>query len=172
MPSAVPSAMERTGVRLSPHGQFGGISDGDPVGLFTFVISQLSQRRIAYLHLIEALGSEIGLSDDLHAGAVNNASLFRPAFDGPLISAAAYTPESAAATVKAGRADAVAFGRSFLANPDLPERIRRSAPLNPPVRATFYGGGAPRLHRLPVLRRLTERKQNGNDAGEKQGPCP
>ncbi len=134
--------MDRLGVRLSPHGQFGGISDGDPVGLFSYVIARLSERRIAYLHLIEALGSEIGLSDDLHARAVNNAALFRPLFDGPLISAAAYTPESAAATVKSGEADGVAFGRLFLANPDLPERIRKSAPLNAPDRATFYGGGA------------------------------
>ena len=134
--------MDRLGVRLSPHGQFGGICDSDPVGLFSYVIMELSRRRIAYLHLIEALGSEIGLSDELHAGAVNNAALFRPLFDGPLLSAAAYTPESACATIQAGQADAVAFGRMFLANPDLPERIRKSAPLNAADRATFYGGDA------------------------------
>jgi len=134
--------MDRLGVRLSPHGQFGGIRDSDPVALFSYVIARLSERRVAYLHLIEALGSEIGLSDGLHAGAVNNAALFRHLFGGPLISAAAYTPESARAVVGAGKADAVAFGRLFLANPDLPERIRESAPLNKPDRATFYGGGA------------------------------
>ena len=133
---------DRLGVRLSPYGEFGGISDSDPIGLFCYVITQLSQRRIAYLHLIEALGSEIGLSDDLHTGAVNNAALFRRLFNGPLLSAGANTPESAAATVQAGKADAVSFGRLFLANPDLPERIRKNAPLNQPVRATFYGGGA------------------------------
>ncbi|BDI32465.1 hypothetical protein CCAX7_45160 [Capsulimonas corticalis] len=142
---------DRVGVRLSPFGQFGGISDSDPRRLFSYVIAQLSQRRIAYLHLIEALGSEIGLSDDLHAGAVNNAALFRSHFNGPLISAAAYTPERAAETVDEGRADAIAFGRLFIANPDLPERIRRNAPLNPPVRATFYGGDAKGYTDYPTL---------------------
>ena len=134
--------MNRVGVRLSPYGQFGGISDSDPFGLFSFVIAELSRRRIAYLHLIEARGSEIGLSDDLHAGTINNAALFRPFFDGPLISAAAYTPQSAQESVEGGHADAIAFGRLFLANPDLPERIKQNAPLNTPNRATFYGGGA------------------------------
>lgn len=133
---------DRLGVRLSPFGQFGGIFDSDPRSLFTYVITQLNQRRIAYLHLIEARGSEIGFSDDLHADAVNNAALFRSVFDGPLLSAAAYTPESAALTVGAGKADAIAFGRLFLANPDLVERIKQNAPLNLPVRATFYGGSA------------------------------
>ncbi|MCW3060720.1 MAG: NADH:flavin oxidoreductase [Capsulimonas sp.] len=142
---------ERLGVRLSPYGQFGGISDSDPLSLFTYVITELSKRRIAYLHLIEALGSEIGLSDDLHVGAVNNATLFRSFFDGPLISAAAYTPESAAATIEAGHADAIAFGRLFIANPDLPERIQRNAPLNSPNRATFYGGGAEGYTDYPSL---------------------
>ena len=157
---------DHVGVRLSPHGQFGGISDSDPIGLFCYVITQLSERRIAYLHLIEALGSEIGLSDDLHAGAVNNAALFRAAFDGPLISAAAYTPERAAAMVAAGRADAIAFGRSFIANPDLPERIRKNAPLNPPIRATFYGGAAEGYTDYPTLPLLLK------DTSPKEPLCP
>ena len=133
---------DRCGVRLSPFGQYGGISDSDPLSLFTFVIAQLSKRRIAYLHLIEARGSEIGLSDELHEDAKNNAELFRSSFDGPLISAAAYTPETAARAIAENHADAIAFGRLFLANPDLVARIRESQPLNAFDRATFYGGGA------------------------------
>ena len=134
--------VDRLGVRLSPFGQYGGIHDSNPMELFSFVIKELSDRRIAYLHLVEARGSEIGLTDELHENAQNNAALFRSAFEGPLLSAAAYTPESAAEVIDKKHADAVAFGRLFVANPDLVERIRQNRPLNPPDRSTFYGGGA------------------------------
>jgi N-ethylmaleimide reductase len=133
---------DRLGVRLSPFGRYAGIHDSNPLDLFTYVIQDLSARKIAYLHLIEARGSEIGLTDELNNGALNNAALFRPAFSGPLITAAAYTPGSAAAALRLGHADAVAFGRSFVANPDLPERIRDGDPLTLFDRSTAYGGGA------------------------------
>jgi N-ethylmaleimide reductase len=133
---------DRLGVRLSPFGQYGGIHDSDPLALFTYVIQELSKRKIAYLHLIEARGSEMGLTDQLHANARNNAALFRPFFDGPLLSAAAYTPETAAEAIELKNADAIAFGRLFIANPDLVERMREDQPLNPADRSTFYGGGA------------------------------
>ncbi len=119
------------GVRLSPFGQYGGIHDSRPRELFNYAIDALSQRPVAYLHLIEARGSEIGLTDELHNGAVSNAQLFRARFHGPLISAGAYTPDSAAATLAKGDADAVAFGRLFIANPDLVERHRSRTPLEP-----------------------------------------
>jgi N-ethylmaleimide reductase len=131
---------DRVGVRLSPFGQYGGIHDSNARELFCFVIRALSKRRIAYLHLIEARGSEMGLTDELHEDAVNNAVLFRSVFDGPLLSAAAYTPESAALAIEQKHADAIAFGRLFIANPDLVERIRGNHPLNPSDRSTFYGG--------------------------------
>jgi N-ethylmaleimide reductase len=133
---------DRLGVRLSPFGQYGGIHDDDPLELFTFVIGELSKRKLAWLHLIEARGSEMGLTDELHENARNNAALFRSVFDGALLSAAAYTPESAAEAIAKRHADAIAFGRLFIANPDLVERIREHKPLNPADRATFYGGGA------------------------------
>jgi N-ethylmaleimide reductase len=134
--------VDRLGVRLSPFGQYGGIHDSNPQELFHFVIGELSKRRIAYLHLIEARGSEIGLTDDLHENAPNNAALFRSAFDGPLLSAAAYTADSAAEAIDKQQADAIVFGRLFIANPDLVERIKGNQPLNHPDRSTFYGGGA------------------------------
>jgi N-ethylmaleimide reductase len=133
---------DRLGVRLSPFGQYGGIYDSHPLELFTFVVTELSKRRIAYLHVIEGRGSEIGLTDELHADALNNAALFRPAFDGSFISAAAYLPASAAQAVENKHADAIAFGRLFIANPDLVRRIRENGPLNTFDRSTFYGGGA------------------------------
>jgi N-ethylmaleimide reductase len=131
---------DRLGVRLSPFGQYGGIHDSEPRELFTFVINQLDQCRLAYLHLIEARGSEIGLTDELHENAINNAVVFRSAFNGPLLSAAAYTPESAAAAIEQKHADAIVFGRLFIANPDLVERIKNNYPLNASDRSTFYGG--------------------------------
>jgi N-ethylmaleimide reductase len=121
---------DRVGVRLSPFGQYGGIRDSSPLELFTFVIEQLGKRRISYLHLIEAKGSEMGLTDVLHEDAVNNAALFREVFHGPLLSAAAYTPETAALAIEKNHADAIAFGRLFIANPDLVRRIKESKPLN------------------------------------------
>jgi N-ethylmaleimide reductase len=132
---------DRVGVRLSPFGQYGGIRDSNPLELFTHVIRELDKRRIAYLHLIEAKGSEMGLTDELHEDAVNNAALFREMFHGPLVSAAAYAPESAALAVENKHADAIAFGRLFIANPDLVRRIKESQPLNAHDRSTFYGGG-------------------------------
>jgi N-ethylmaleimide reductase len=140
------------GVRLSPYGQYGGILDSDPIALFTYVLRELSSRNIAYLHLIEARGSEIGITDVLHANAPDNAQLFRRAFSGPLISAGAYTPESGALAVDSGRADAIAFGRLFIANPDLVARIRQGAPLNTPDRSTFYGGAARGYTDYPTLK--------------------
>ena len=132
---------DRLGVRLSPFGQYGGIHDSDPTGLFTSTIQELNGRNVAYLHLIEGRGSEIGLGDALHEDAVDNAEFFRPYFDGCLISAAAYTPLSAASVLEEGNADAVAFGRHYISNPDLADRIASGVPLTPYDRSTFYGGG-------------------------------
>jgi len=141
----------RLGVRLSPYGQYGGILDSDPIALFTYVLRELSSRNIAYLHLIEARGSEMGITDVLHANAPDNAQLFRPAFSGPLISAGAYSPESGAIAIDNGRANAIAFGRLFIANPDLVARVREGAPLNRPDRSTFYGGDARGYTDYPML---------------------
>ena len=131
---------ERLGVRLSPFGQYGGICDSNPMRLFITIVEELNKRNLAYLHLIEGRGSEIGLGDALHEDALNNAKIFRPHFQGPLISAAAYTSSSASDTVRAGTADAIAFGRLFISNPDLVERIAADRPLSPYDRSTFYGG--------------------------------
>jgi N-ethylmaleimide reductase len=134
--------VDRIGVRLSPFGRYGGISESDPIGLFHHAIEALSHRKIAYLHLIEATASEIGVSDQLHADAPNNLALFRRAFVGPLISAGGYRPETAAPVIERGATDAVAFGRLFIANPDLVKRMRLGLDLNAPDRTTFYGGDA------------------------------
>ena len=131
---------DRLGVRLSPYGRYGGIVDSDPVALFTHVLQELSMRKIAYVHMIEARASEIGITDELHSDAPDNLRRFRQAFDGLLISAGAYTPGSGEHVVARGQADAIAFGRLFIANPDLVARVESGAVLHRADRSTFYGG--------------------------------
>ena len=134
---------DRVAVRLSPHGNLGGLSDSDTVTHFSYVIGELSKRGLAYLHLIEPRASSAGIADTASIDSADNAALFRHLYDGPMITAGGYTPRMGADAITAGRADAVAFGRLFIANPDLPERIRDGALLNVFNRSTAYGGGAP-----------------------------
>lgn len=142
---------DRTAVRLSPHGNLGGLSDSDTVPHFSTVISELGKRGLAYLHLIEPRASSAGIADDASVDSADNASLFRHLFDGPVITAGGYTPEMGVAAIQAGLADAVAFGRMFIANPDLPERIRTGAAMNAFDRSTAYGGDARGYIDYPVL---------------------
>ena len=79
------------------------------------------------------------------------AALLRPLFSGPFIVSGGLTPETAEAAIAAGQADFVAFGRAFIANPDLPKRIALGAPLNPPDPATFYGGSERGYTDYPAL---------------------
>ena len=131
---------QRVGVRLSPFGTFSDMGDSNPVPLFTYVLQQLSARGIAYAHLVEPRVGNAGADAAIDPNAPRTAEIFRKAFPGVLISAGGYTAETAEQAIASGLADAVAFGRLFIANPDLPERFRRQAPLNKADRATFYGG--------------------------------
>lgn len=130
----------RVGVRLSPYGTFNDMHDSDPVALFTYVLGELSKRQIAYVHLIEPRSSSAGGSDTVVSDVPEACRIFRETFRGGLISAGGYTPTSAHQTIADGNADAIAFGRLFISNPDLAERIKSGAPLNKYDRATFYGG--------------------------------
>ena len=130
----------RVGVRLSPYGTFNDMSDSDPVALFTYVLEQLSARGIAYVHVIEPRATSAGGNDAIAQDAPSTSQIFRNAFKGVFISAGGYDAGTAKHAVESGQADAVAFGRHFIANPDLPERIKTGAPLNKYNRATFYGG--------------------------------
>ena len=131
---------DRVGVRLSPFGTFSDMGDSDPVALFTFVLEQLSARHVAYAHVVEPRAGNAGADAAVDPHAEQAAALFRKAFSGVYISAGAYSDESAEKTISSGLADAVAFGRLFIANPDLPQRFANQSPLNPYDRATFYGG--------------------------------
>ncbi len=130
----------RVGVRLSPYGTFNDMSDSDPIALFTYVLKELDRRGIAYVHMIEPRATGAGGGDATNEGAPSTSALFRRAFGGTFISAGGYSPQTAKAAVANGEADAIAFGRMYIANPDLAERIQEGVALTPYDRATFYGG--------------------------------
>lgn len=130
----------RVGIRLSPYGTFNDMNDSDPIALFGYVLEQLNQRKIAYVHIIEPRASNAGGSDKNNETAPNNIELFRKKFSGVLISAGGYNPQLAIDAIEKGSADAIAFGRYFISNPDLVRRIKENKELNKYDRATFYGG--------------------------------
>jgi 2,4-dienoyl-CoA reductase-like NADH-dependent reductase (Old Yellow Enzyme family) len=128
---------DRTGVRLSPNGDTQGVNDSNPVALFTAAAAALSDIGIAYLELREP-----GLNGTFGKAEVAPVAPFiRKAFKGPLILNSDYVGESAQKVLDAGVADAIAFGRTFIANPDLPERLRRNLPLARDTMATWYSQG-------------------------------
>jgi N-ethylmaleimide reductase len=131
---------DRVGVRLSPYGTFGDIADSDPVALFSYVLKGLAEKGIAYAHVIEPRTSGAGGGTPTNSHAPRTAKIFRSAFKGVFLSAGGYTADEAEETLRDGYADIIAFGRPFIANPDLPERFRLNATLNTADRATFYGG--------------------------------
>jgi len=131
---------DRVGVRISPSGTYGSMSDSDPPATFGYVATELDRLAIAYLHVVEPRIK--GTEEISHGQAPTAAQHLRPKFSQTLIAAGGFAPHSAEAIVTAGDADLVAFGRHFISNPDLPERLRRSLPLNRYDRSTFYGGDA------------------------------
>jgi len=142
----------RVGVRLSPYGTFNNMSDSDPIKLFSYVLAQLSARGIGYAHVIEPRATDAGGGDLVYENAPNTAKLFRKFFDGIFISAGGYNRDNAISAVESGLVDAVAFGRLFIANPDLPERLKLDAPLNKYNRDTFYGGAETGYTDYPALK--------------------
>lgn len=124
---------DRVGVRISPLNSYNSMIDSDPVGLTTYVATKLSELNIAYLHVMR--------SDFFQAQKGDVVTPARAAFKGVLISNMGYTAEEATKAIADGLVDAVAFGTSFLANPDLPARIRAGVALNAPNAATFYTPG-------------------------------
>jgi N-ethylmaleimide reductase len=133
---------DRVAVRLSPYGVANESGDDDPVSLYRYVLRQLDPLRLAYMHFIEPRSSGAGRADVNHQNVPSALELFRPDWSGVLIGAGGFDGASAEAAIASGKADAIAFGRAFIANPDLPTRIKLNLPLNPYNRATFYGGDA------------------------------
>lgn len=123
----------RVGLRLSPLNSFNSMRDSDPVGLASWMATRLNDFRLAYLHLMR--------SDFFGEQQGDVLTPVRERYQGVLIANMGYTVEEAEAAIASGKIDAVAFGTAFLANPDLPARIKAGAPLNPPNPATFYTSG-------------------------------
>lgn len=134
---------DRVGLRLSPLNSYNSMIDQDPIGLIGFLAERLNSFKLAYLHVMRSDFSKVQTGDVL--------TVAREKYQGVLIGNMGYTPEEADQAIQAGKVDAVAFGTSFLANPDLPERIKAGAPLNAPDPSTFYTPGAKGYTDYPTM---------------------
>lgn len=140
--SAACGGLGRIGVRISPYGDFNGIRHGDPDRVMHDVLDLLSRRGIGFLHVIEPEVSGDGSRRTASgADAPDVLAVARSRFSGMLIAAGGYDRDRAEAALAAGRADLIAFGRPFISNPDLVERMRLDAPLSEWNRRTFYTRG-------------------------------
>ena len=135
----------RIGIRLSPVSPANDALDSDPQPLFDYLVGELSKRKLVYIHVIEgATGGARDITPFDFAALKKN-------FAGAYIANNGYSRELAVDAIASGAADLVAFGRPFIANPDLVERLRRNAPLNALNQQTLYGGGAEGYTDYPAL---------------------
>jgi N-ethylmaleimide reductase len=126
---------ERVGIRISPSGTFNDMTDSNPQALFGYLLGQLNRFDLAYLHVVDALETDIR-----HGAKVVDLAALRHAYLGSLIVCGGYDRVRSLHAVATELADAVAFGQLYIANPDLVARFKLNAPLNIPDPATFYGG--------------------------------
>jgi N-ethylmaleimide reductase len=131
---------DRVGVRLTPMGRFMGMGDDTPEVTFGHIVTELNSWPLAYLHLVEPAVVGTVKDENYDPKWDEIITQLRKAWGGVLILAGGYDPQTAEAAVAKGRADMIAFGRPFLANPDLPHRIREGLALNPADPTTFFGG--------------------------------
>jgi 2,4-dienoyl-CoA reductase-like NADH-dependent reductase (Old Yellow Enzyme family) len=134
---------DRVGMHIAPRGDAHDMGDSNPISTFGYVAYELNKRGIAFICAREYLGdNRIGPQ-------------LKQIFGGPYIANEKFTKETAEQVLEAGEADAVAFGVSFIANPDLPERFRQNAPLNTPDPSTFYAPGEKGYTDYPALELTT-----------------
>ncbi len=136
---------QRTGIRISPVTPANDVSDSNPQPLFDHIVDHLTAMKLVYIHVIE--GATGGPRDN----APFDYGSLRRRFKGAYIANNGYDFELATRMLAAGAADLIAFGKPFLANPDLVERLKRGAPLNAPDKATFYGGSEKGYTDYPTL---------------------
>jgi N-ethylmaleimide reductase len=142
---AAEAGPERTGIRISPVTPANDISDSDPQALFDYIVDHLNALKLVYIHVIE--GATGGPRDN----APFDYRALRNRFKGAYIGNNGYDFELATKVLAADAADLIAFGKPFISNPDLVERLKSGAPLNPFDKATFYGGGAKGYTDYPAL---------------------
>ena len=138
---------DRTSVRLSPNGETQGVNDSNPVALFTAAAAALDEIGIAFLELREQ--KEFGNFGKTDVPRVSPD--IRKVFSGPLVLNQEYNLERAEADLATGLADAISFGRPYISNPDLVERLRRDAPFAPDNFKTWYAPGAEGYTDYPAL---------------------
>ena len=144
----------RTGVRISPVTPANDASDADPQPLFTLLVEKLAAFKLAFIHVVE--GATGGARDFQQGEKPFDWDALRRSYRAAGGTAAwmvnnGYDLAMASAAIESGRADIVAFGRPFIANPDLVRRFKEDAPLNEPDKNTFYGGGAVGYTDYPAL---------------------
>lgn len=126
---------DRVGIRFSPGSNFNDMYDSNPLATFTYVLQALNRFDLAYTHII------VSSPDDIKHGAVPvDIAALRQVYQGQILLANGFNRRKAMESLANENADAIAFGRLFLANPDLPERLQLNAFLNKPNISTFYGG--------------------------------
>jgi N-ethylmaleimide reductase len=138
---------DRVGIRLSPGGVFNDMRDSDPLATFGHVLRELDRLKLAYAHITQVTAQDIAHGAQAGVGPRE----LRPSYAGHIVSAGGFTQESGNQALAEGWADAIAFGVPFIANPDLPERFRCNAPLNPADETTFYASGPKGYTDYPAL---------------------
>jgi N-ethylmaleimide reductase len=123
---------EKVGVKLSPSVQFNDMQDADAEEFYPFIVRELNNRNLAYLH--------IGF-EEAPAAKINWHGKLRPLYRGVYLANGGFSKEAGEKLLSRGGADAIVYGKLFLANPDLPERFKLDAPLNTPAPSTFYSQG-------------------------------
>jgi N-ethylmaleimide reductase len=142
----------RIGVRLHPGQRFAGVYDDDPMATYTYLARRLSERRVAYLHLSQR---------DVGWDVIGT---LRRHFEGGIIGGGELTRKTASEAIAIGRMDFAAFGRAFLANPDLVERYRRGWTVNRPEQQTYYTQGCDGYTDYPVFAERRHEAQVSADA--------
>jgi N-ethylmaleimide reductase len=153
---------DRLGVRLSPLGTFNDMGDDDPETTFGYIAEKLNGCPLAYLHVVNPAFTRVEKGIEPNPGAQRMLDLLREKYRGTLIVAGGFDHDTAEGWLRQRKADLIAFGRKFLANPDLPERFRSRASLNADDPSTYYGGGAKGYTDYPSLAR---------ERGEEPPPC-
>lgn len=138
---------DRVGIRLSPGGVFNDMRDADPLATFGTLLRRLEPMGLAYAHITRVTAQDIAHGAQAGVGPRE----LRPHYRGRIVSAGGFDRAQAEQALREGWADALAFGVPFLANPDLPERLRRDAALNAPDESTFYAAGPKGYTDYPAL---------------------
>lgn len=147
---------DRLGIRFSPFEDYLYAEDETPYTTFTYMVEQLNKYNLAYVHFIEPrMQNAVGTDGESGVSKKECLDPFRKVYQGTFIAAGGYKGESGAAAITSGHADLIAYGRWWIANPDLPKRFAIGAPLTKYDRSTFYYGGEKGYIDYPFLEEAT-----------------